>query len=61
MTIELAERYAIIRIAYSYDQDRNYNGDEPEQIAVGLALNPNTRTVDSGVRLESAEFCGFND
>lgn len=61
MTSKLVERYAIIRIAYSYDQDRSYNGDEPEQIAVGLALNPNTNTVENGVHLESAEFCGFND
>ena len=61
MTSKLVERYAIVRISYSYDQDRSYMGDEPGQIAIDLALDPNTHTVENGVHLESAEFCGFND
>lgn len=54
-------RLAIVRIDYEYDDERTYMGDEPEEIAIDLALNPNLHTIENGVQLIDAEFCGWND
>lgn len=51
--------YAVVRIDFDYDEERDV--ENIEDVAYGLAINPNYHTVAEGVQLTDVQRCGYQD
>lgn len=51
--------YAVVRIDFTYYDEREV--EDIDEVAYGLAVNPNYHTIAEGVQLSDVECCGYQE